>query len=102
VLGPLDELLTRLTAHPVASIYLVRDARGQPMTLHALRRRFDGLGVSRQIRDRRAKYAMAICDPVKARVGLGHRNQTTTDTYIRDRAGEFAEPITRRISDKPA
>lgn len=102
VLGPLDDLLTRLTSHPVASVYLVRDERGQPITLAALRKRFDRLGCDWQIRDLRAKYATDIGDPVKARRGLGHRHQSTTDTYLRDRAGDLADPITRRIADKPA
>jgi integrase len=101
VRGPLAVLLAAPEA--VASVYLIHDARGQPMTLGALRKRFDKLGVDWQIRDLRAKYATDLGDPQKARAGLGHANQTTTDTYIRAVAGESADPITREIADaKPA
>lgn len=67
IVGPLAALYERLTAHPVGSVYLVRDERGQPLTLGALRKRFDKLGVDWQIRDLRAK---AASDSETSRDGL--------------------------------
>jgi integrase len=97
VVGPLDALLTRLVAYPVASVYFVRDARGQAFTLAAMQKRFRALGCGWQIRDLRAKAASDSATVRDAQRLLGHSAATTTDGYIRARAGEKVMPIMREI-----
>ena len=105
VVGPLQRVLARLTQHQVGSVYLIRDRRGQPMTLQALRRRFEniraGLGADWQIRDLRAKAATDLGDNVKANKLLAHSAMTTTDGYVGRHAGRHAEPVMREIADAP-
>lgn len=96
VVGPLADVLARLTAGAVASVFLVRDERGQRLTLGALRKRFDRLGVDWQIRDLRAKAASDSDNARAAQTLLGHAAASTTDGYIRQRAGERATPIMRK------
>lgn len=102
VVGRLKALLARLTSGAVASVYLVHDRRGQPFTLAALRKRFDRLELDWQIRDLRAKAASDSKNAREAQVLLGHAAASTTDGYIRQRAGERATPIDRRIADTPS
>ena len=96
--GPLQDVLERLTAGAVASMFLVRDDRGQPLTLPALRKRFDKLGVDWQIRDLRAKAASDSASSKEAQTLLGHAAATTTDGYIRQHVGTRAVPVMRRIA----
>lgn len=98
VVGPLAALLARLQAGEVGSMYLVRDERGQPFTLAALRRRFKRLGYDWQIRDLRAKAASDSETSKEAQTLLGHAAASTTDGYIRQRAGNRAKPIMRKVS----
>lgn len=102
VVGPLQALLARLTGQPVASVYLIRDERGQPFTLAALRKRFKRHGFDWQIRDLRAKAASDVETAKEAQALLGHAAATTTDGYIRRRAGAKAKPVMRKISDRSA
>ena len=102
VVGPLKAVLERLTVGGVASMYLVRDRRGQPLTLAALRKRFDKLSVDWQIRDLRAKAASDSKDAGTAQTLLGHASASTTDGYIRQRAGARATPVMRRIAGEPS
>ena len=99
LVGPLQAVFERLTAGDVKSVFLVRDAHGQPLTLSALRRRFDKLGCDWQLRDLRAKAASDSDTSRAAQTLLGHAAATTTDAYIRQRAGERATPIMRKIKD---
>jgi integrase len=101
VVGPLEGVIERLTTGAVASMFLVRDAHGQPLTLPALRKRFDNLGVDWQIRDLRAKAASDSDSSREAQRLLGHAAASTTDVYIRQRAGERANPIMRGIAEAP-
>lgn len=101
IAGPLEAVLARLTAGTVGSLFLVRDERGQPLTLSALRKRFDQLGCSWQIRDLRAKAASDSETSRAAQTLLGHAAATTTDGYIRHRVGERATPVMRRIAGVP-
>ncbi len=97
IVGPLADAIARLVARPVASLWLVADDRGQPLTLAAMRKRFDRLSCAWQIRDLRAK---AASDAESARIAqtlLGHAAATTTDGYIRQRAGALATPIMRPV-----
>lgn len=101
IVGPLTDVLERLRAGPIASVYLVHDKRGQRITLAAMRRRFDRLGCDWQIRDVRAKAATDSADALAAQRLLGHRSASTTDGYIRQRAGGQAMPVMRRIAGDP-
>lgn len=100
--GPLAAVIERLTAGAVASMFLVRDARGQALTLGAMRKRFDKLGVDWQIRDLRAKAASDSENSRAAQTLLGHKAASTTDGYIRQSAGQRATPVMRRIAGKPS
>jgi integrase len=104
IAGPLEDVLARLTARPVASLRLVADERGQPLTLGAIRKRFVAdcakAGVSFQLRDVRAKAGTDLEDAHKANALLGHAAMTTTDVYLRRRAGERVGTLTRGIVDK--
>lgn len=99
IVGPLEALIARLTAGAVASMYLIRDERGQPLTLGALRARFDKLGCDWQIRDLRAKAASDSETAKAAQTLLGHAAASTTDGYIRQRAGALATPIMRKVKE---
>lgn len=100
IVGPLKTLIARLTSGAVASVFLIHNARGQPFTLAALRKRFDRLGLDWQIRDLRAKAASDSDNARDAQSLLGHKAASTTDGYIRQRAGTKAKPIMRKIADK--
>lgn len=113
LVGPLAALVARLCdVNPapaplqrdakVASLYLIRDDRGQRMTVAAMRKRFELLECDWQVRDLRAKAASDSATSRAAQTLLGHAAATTTDGYIRQRAGERATPIMRRITDKPS
>lgn len=82
----------------IASLYLIRDERGQPFTLAALRKRFKRLGYDWQIRDLRAKAASDSANAKDAQTLLGHAAVSTTDGYIRQRAGTKARPIMRKVT----
>lgn len=101
VVGPLAELVERLNAGTVASVFLVHDDRGQRLTLGALRKRFDRLGCDWTFMDLRAKAATDTAEALSNRAAqklLGHAAATTTDGYIRQRAGERATPVMRKIT----
>lgn len=104
VVGPLEAVLERLTGYPVASLYLVRDERGQRLTLSALRKRFwiarATAGVDWQIRDLRAKAASDLDTAQKAQALLGHTSASTTDGYIRARVGQVVSPVMRKTDGK--
>ena len=104
IAGPLEEVLARLTSRPVASLRLVADERGQALTLGAIRKRFVSdcakAGVRFQLRDVRAKAGTDLEDARKANALLGHAAMTTTDVYLRRRAGERVGALSRGIADK--
>lgn len=98
IVGALAAVLERVQGYPVASLFLVRDQRGQPFSLPAMRKRFwkarELAGVDWQIRDLRAKAATDT-DPREAQALLGHAAASTTDGYIRARAGRVVSPVLR-------
>lgn len=102
LVGPLAALFERLTSGAVASVFLIHDRSGQPLTLAAMRKRFVALGCDWQIRDLRAKAASDSDTARAAQSLLGHAAASTTDGYIRQRAGERATPIMRGIAGEPA
>ena len=71
----------------------------ESVALGVLRRRFDKLGCDWQLRDFRAKAASDSDSSRAAQTLLGNAAATTTDAYIRQRAGERATPIVRKIKD---
>lgn len=101
VAGPLEALLERLRALPatVASLYLVHNHRGQPLTLAAMQKRWDAvrrqIEADWQLRDLRAKAATDA--EANAQALLGHAAASTTDGYIRRVAGAVVEPVRRPI-----
>jgi integrase len=101
--GPLADVLARLTAsaHPKAS--LLRDERGHGIKLQAMRRRFwrarAAAGQDWQIRDLRAKAASDVETTEDARALLAHSDITTTGIYRRRASGTKAKPVMRKVSE---
>ena len=108
IVGPLEAVMARVLArrHPVQALHLILDERGQGMRLDALRKRFLAAcaraGVRFQLRDIRAKTASDAASSAHAQGLLGHLQRSTTDGYIRDRAGGIVEPLMRGIADVTA
>lgn len=99
--GPLEALLARLMRGTVGSVRLIRDERGQPLTLSAMRKRWkpvrEALGTDWQLRDLRPKAASDAADVASARALLGHADEATTAAIYR-RVGELARPVNREIA----
>ncbi len=113
--GELAALLERLQAQTfsrVASMYLIRNERGQPLTYGALRQRFEkartaailalkesgqrelaGAVLGFQFRDLRAKAASDLGDIAAARRLLAHGSVTMTEHYTRTRMGDRVKPV---------
>jgi integrase len=82
----------------VASLHLVRNERGAPLTLRCLQDRFrrarERAGVRDcQFRDIRAKAATDAGDLAYAQRLLGHQSRAMTEHYTRDRAGDRVRPL---------
>lgn len=91
----LERILTR--PRKVPSMYLIADARGQRVRLGALQRRFAqarGSAVDWQFRDIRAKAATDSPDLKRAQALLGHKNETTTIIYRRQKSN-ITQPLKR-------
>lgn len=101
--GPLVALLDRLQGYPVGSVYLIRDQRGLPFRLQAIRRLFwvacAALGADWQLRDLRPKAGTDFDDNMAANRLLGHAAISTTDGYLRRVAGCKANPPMREIAE---
>lgn len=99
--GALAALVERLTKDTVGSIRLVRDEKGQPLTLTAMRKRWSAvrttIGADWQLRDLRPKGATDSADVASARALLGHSDEATTAAIYR-RVGELAKPVNREIA----
>lgn len=103
VVGPLETVIARLLAKRegvVESLYLIRDERGQRLTLSGLRKRFwkarKAAGVDFDIRSLRRKAASDMETAKQATALLGHAAASTTDRYIRRAAGQIVQPVTKR------
>jgi integrase len=101
LVGLLAAIVAGLTDGTVRSMFLIHDRRGQPFTLAALRKRFDNLGCDWQIRDLRAKAASDSTSS-RAEQTIWACSGDNADGYIRQRIGALAEPIMRKIADKPS
>jgi integrase len=99
VVGSLAEVIDRILSRKlkVTSLNLVVNEKGEPLTYHALRFRFEAArkaaGVNFQFRDLRAKAASDIEDAQRAKKLLGHASQTMTEHYIRSRLGERVDSV---------
>jgi integrase len=107
LVGPLAAVVARLLAlsFPVQAMNLILDERGRRLTLKTMQKRFAAARAKAgcgnwQIRDLRAKAGTDMEDAGGAQRLLGHRNRTTTDVYLRDRRGELARPVMRKIGGK--
>jgi integrase len=102
VVGELAAVIARCLARParISSLYLLATDDGARMTSSTLRSRFDKAralsGETWQIRDLRARAATETTDAgtsADAQALLGHRSVTTTERYIRGRAGQIVSPV---------
>lgn len=99
IVGELADVLTRITTRPRVrqSAYLIQDDDGKPLSLLALRGRFDkarkAAGVSFQFRDIRAKTASDTGDLGHSQRLLGHKNRDMTEHYVRERIGSRVKPL---------
>ncbi|GCL66367.1 tyrosine-type recombinase/integrase [Pseudaquabacterium pictum] len=99
IVGELAEVVERIKTRPRVrqSAYLVQDDDGKPLSLLALRGRFDkarkAAGVSFQFRDIRAKTASDTGDLGHSQRLLGHKNRDMTEHYVRERIGQRVKPL---------
>ncbi|HOB93803.1 MAG TPA: tyrosine-type recombinase/integrase [Aquabacterium sp.] len=99
IVGELADVLKRITSRPRVrqSAYLIQDDDGKPLSLLALRGRFDkarkAAGVSFQFRDIRAKTASDTGDLGHSQRLLGHKNREMTEHYVRERIGQRVKPL---------
>ncbi len=79
------------------SAFLVQDDNGRPLSMLALRSRFDkarcAAGASFQFRDIRAKTASDTGDLSHSQRLLGHKNRDMTEHYVRERVGQRVKPL---------
>ena len=99
VTGELAAVITRIQQRPrkATDLWLIQDENGQRLSAFALRSRFDkarkASGVNFQFRDIRAKAATDAGDLQYAQKLLGHKHQTMTQHYTRNRKGEKVRPL---------
>lgn len=99
VTGELATVIARISERRRHAIspYLIQDENGQPLTLLALRSRFDkartSAGVSFQFRDLRAKAATDTGDLAHSQKLLAHKSRDMTEHYVRSRLGERVAPL---------
>ena len=99
VTGELAAVVSRVQDRPrkATGLWLIQDEKGQRLTYFALRSRFDkaraAAGVSFQFRDIRAKSATDAEDLPYAQKLLGHKHQTMTQHYTRNRKGDRVKPL---------
>jgi integrase len=99
VVGELAELIERINARKRErySAFLIQDDNGRPLSMLALRSRFDkarkAAGVIFQFRDIRAKTASDTQDLAHSQRLLGHKNRDMTEHYVRERIGQRVKPL---------
>ena len=99
VTSELAAVIARMQERPrkATGLSLIQDEKGQRLSYFALRSRFDkareAAGVSFQFRDIRAKAATDAEDLQYAQKLLGHKHQTMTQHYTRNRKGEKVRPL---------
>lgn len=99
VTGELATVVQRINNRPcsVIGVFLVQDENGQPLSLLALRSRFDKAReqarVNFQFRDIRAKAATDTGDLAHSQRLFAHKNRDMTEHYVRSRTGERVKPL---------
>lgn len=99
IVGELAQVIERIRNRPRVrqSAFLIQDDDGKPLSMLALRSRFDkarrAAGVSFQFRDIRAKTASDTGDLSHSQRLLGHRNRDMTEHYVRERVGQRVKPL---------
>jgi integrase len=99
VVGELAQVLDRIAARrrERLSAFLVQDDNGRPLTMLAMRGRFDkarkAAGVAFQFRDIRAKTASDTGDLGHSQRLLGHKNRDMTEHCVRERIGQRVKPL---------
>jgi integrase len=99
IVGELAQVLQRIEQRPRErlSAFLIQDDSGRPLSMLALRGRFDkarkAAGVSFQFRDIRAKTASDTGDLAHSQRLLGHKNRDMTEHYVRERVGQRVKPL---------
>ena len=99
VIGELAQVIERINARSRQrlSAYLIQDDNGRPLSMLAMRSRFDkarkAAGVSFQFRDIRAKTASDTGDLGHSQRLLGHKNRDMTEHYVRERIGQRVKPL---------
>lgn len=94
----IDRCMERSRAHPVASLYLLNNERGQRYTASMLRLDFEEARTAAglpdvQFRDLRAKAATDSDSLEHAQRLLGHQGRAMTEHYVKDRAGDKVRPL---------
>lgn len=99
ITGELAVVIDRINTRPKRAIgaFLIQDENGQPLSLFALRSRFDkardAAKVNFQFRDIRAKAATDTGDLAHSQRLLAHKNRQMTEHYVRARAGDRVKPL---------
>ena len=99
IVGELAVVVDRILTRPRErySELLIQDDNGRPLSLLALRRRFDrarrAAGVHFQFRDIRAKTASDTGDLAHSQRLLGHKNRDMTEHYVREHVGQRVRPL---------
>ena len=99
VTGELAQVIERINARSRQrlSAYLIQDDNGRPLSMLAMRSRFDkarkAAGVTFQFRDIRAKTASDTGDLSHSQKLLGHKNRDMTEHYVRERIGQRVKPL---------
>lgn len=99
VVGELAQVIERIAARKRerVSAFLIQDDNGRPLSMLALRGRFDrarkAAGVAFQFRDIRAKTASDTGDLGHSQRLLGHKNRDMTEHYVRERIGQRVKPL---------
>lgn len=99
ITGELEQVIERVTKRPrkVHGLYLVQDDNGKPLSLNALRFRFekarDAAKVHFQFRDIRAKAASDTGDLAHSQKLLAHKTRNMTEHYVKSRVGERVRPL---------
>ena len=99
IVGELAALIERIKGRKRErqSTYLIQDDNGRPLSMLAMRGRFDkarkAAGVAFQFRDIRAKTASDTGDLAHSQRLLGHRNRDMTEHYVRERVGQRVKPL---------
>ena len=99
IVGELAEVAGRIQARKRErhSAYLIQDDNGRPLSMLAMRGRFDkarkAAGVAFQFRDIRAKTASDTGDLSHSQRLLEHKNRDMTEHYVRERVGQRVKPL---------